>query len=98
MNLKPTDNVDVQKICADAWAFWKKYMYLNNADPDPAKHFTPEIWNSIMEDADAVGKKWDECKFACKLIVTYIDELEARDMGAYPDPNTYKDEGEEDNV
>ena len=90
MNLKPTANIDIQKISADIWAsFWKKYMYLDNASRDNEKHFSNEKWDEIIKTYKEVAEKWD-CRFASKLLLAYVEELEARDRGAYLSPEDEK--------
>lgn len=90
MNLKTSSNADVQKISADVWAsFWKKYMNLSNASPDKEKHFTDEKWDDIIKTFGEVAEKWN-CRFASKLLLAYLEELEARNRGAYLHPNDEK--------
>lgn len=85
-NLKPSQNMDIQKMSTDIWGIWKKYLHLNNASPNKKDHFTEEIWKQIVTDINEFGKRWNESQFAIHIAMCYLNELEARDRGSYPDP------------
>ena len=94
-NLKPIDNVLVQKISAECFEWWKRYNKLTNASKDNALHFTESVWSEILGYTDsngvyhvgtfdAVYNKYPY-EFTYNMLGAFLDELKARDQGAYPE-------------
>lgn len=85
MNLSPINNKTAQEIQSEIWnVLWKKYRYTSNASSDKDKHFSDDLWKQVIHDADAIYEKYP-CEFTSNLLSAYIDELQARDLGSYPD-------------
>lgn len=56
------------KMYADTWAFHKKYI--NNVSDDDS------YWDSVVNESNAIAKRYNECKFIVNLMLNEICEFE----------------------
>ncbi|MGP1588451.1 MAG: hypothetical protein ACTTHL_00945 [Oribacterium sp.] len=84
-NLKPSNNTAITEIQNAVWTeWWKKYRRYSNANSDKEYHITDELWKQAIREADDLYQRFP-CEFTSNLLSAYIDELQARDLGSYPD-------------
>ena len=92
-NLKPIDNASVIKISAECFEWWKRYNRYSNASPDKSLHFSESLWTEILGHKDEAGEfhygTFDQlynkypCEFTSNMLMVFLNELRARDTGAY---------------
>ena len=92
-NLKPSNNKEVQIISAACFEWWKRYNKYSNASLDKNLHFSEKLWEEIIGYTDDNGEHhigtFDElynkypCEFTNNMLMAFLDELKARDQGAY---------------
>lgn len=85
INLKPIPNNLSIDVMNTIWGtFWKKYRSYSNASSAKDMHFTDELWQTILNDADSIYDQYPY-EFTINLLGVYIKELHARDLGGYPE-------------
>lgn len=92
-NLRPIDNVLVQKISVECFNWWKRYNKLSNANSDKSLHFSESVWTEIIGYTDEGGEyhpgTFDQLynkypyQFTYNMLSVFLSELQARDRGAY---------------
>ena len=92
-NLKPSTNKEVQAISVECFEWWKRYNKYSNASPDKHLHFSESVWEEILGYTDKDGVyhmgTFDQvyyrhpCEFTYNMLGAFLDELKARDQGAY---------------
>lgn len=51
----------------DCWRLFKKYKDVKDSD---------EYWEAVVNESNAISKKYNECKFIIDLVLAVITELE----------------------
>lgn len=59
--------MDYWNLYKDVWNFHKKYSKVQTDDL---------YWNAVVDESGQIAKKYDNHKFAIKLLFAVIDELE----------------------
>lgn len=59
--------MDYWNLYKDVWNFHKKYSKVQTDD---------SYWNAVVDESGQIAKKYDNHKFAIKLLFAVIDELE----------------------
>ena len=56
-------------IYADIWNFHKRYYKISDSD---------DYWEAVIDDANALYKKYDNSKLAKSLVLAVMEELERK--------------------
>ena len=93
INLKPSTNKEVQEISKECFEWWKRYNNYSNASADKKLHFSEVLWTEILGHKDEAGEfhygTFDQiynkypCEFTSNMLMAFLNELRARDTGAY---------------
>lgn len=95
LNLTPTTNKLVQTISAECFEWWQRYNRRTNASTNKADHFDDDMWKEICGYTDEAGAYHKGTfdllcdkypyQFTYNMLSVFMDELQARDRGAYPE-------------
>lgn len=90
VKLSPVNFQTAKDIMNHCWErIFKKYRNYTNASKDGQLHFSPEVWEEIINLMDQII---DEFPYVLTVNICYsfFQELYARDLGAYK--NAYNEE------
>lgn len=59
-------------MMTDTWRLYKQFADVKGND---------EYWERLIDESNAVSKKYGECKFIIDLVSAVITELERMEMG-----------------